>query len=412
MIERPPPARVLLAGTFPGDTAGNSVSTEVLRDALVRVAPVDILSHTISVRPSLVRSGKMADRTLLLGTQPFVLHGEALVAGWIHRAALHEWRAAWAVNSRYATALFAAGVPYIVWEATTTRDELNAINLRSVRRNGYGSGVGAFVHRTLLPIGERLEGAIYRRAAVLTAMSAYTRATMIARHGLDPERVEVLTHPPSLAFLAALDERSRTTTLADPGASESPRLLFVGRVTDPRKNAKLLFDAYLELKRRIPGATLTIVGPYAESWRQSLGLDLEALGIQCTGRVSVGALAEAYLSHHLLLVPSVQEGFGIVVAEALHAGLPVVSTRCGGPEAMLAASGAGVVVDHTPESFARGALSVLSSPDAWMARHTGALHYARGELSFDKFAARVAQLTARVAPGFAPRVGHLAHVVT
>lgn len=412
MIQRAAPPRLLVAGTLPGDAAGNSVSTEVLRDALARVAPVDILSHAIRFRPSLVRNGGGADRTLVLGAQPIVVHGEALVAGWTHRAALHEWDAAWAVNSRYASALYAASVPYIVWEATTARDELSAISLRGVRRNGNGSGMGAFVHRTLLPIGERLEGAIYRRAAVLTAMSEYTRAAMIARHGLDPQRIEVLAHPPGLAFLAALDERSRTSTLADPGAPQSPRLLFVGRVTDPRKNATLLLDAYQKLKHYIPAATLTIVGPYTESWRRSLGIDLDALGVRLTGRVSVGELAEACLSHHLLIVPSVQEGFGIVVAEALHAGLPVVSTRCGGPEAVLNASGAGVVVDHTSESIVSGALAVLARPDAWMTRHASALRYAREELSFDRFATRVAELTSRVAPGLASHHVHAVHAIS
>ncbi|HKV98956.1 MAG TPA: glycosyltransferase family 4 protein [Vicinamibacterales bacterium] len=412
MIQRAAPTRLLVAGTLPGDAAGNSVSTEVLRDALANVAPVDILSHAISVRPSLVRNDDMPDRTVVLGAQPIVVHGEALVAGWTHRASLHAWRAAWAVNSRYASALYAASVPYIVWEATTARDELRAIDLRGVRRNGNGSGMGAFVHRTLLPLGERLEGAIYRRAAVLTAMSEYTRAAMIARHGLDPDRVEVLTHPPGLAFLAALHERSRTSTLADPGASQSPRLLFVGRVTDPRKNATLLLDAYRKLKYENPAASLTIVGPYTESWRRSLGTDVDALGVRLMGRVSVGELAEAYLSHHLLIVPSLQEGFGIVVAEALHAGLPVVATRCGGPEAVLVASGAGVIVDHAPESIVRGASIVLASPDAWVARHTSALRYAQKELSFDRFATRVAELTARVAPELASHLGHAEHAIS
>jgi glycosyltransferase involved in cell wall biosynthesis len=70
----------------------------------------------------------------------------------------------------------------------------------------------------------------------------------------------------------------------------------------------------------------------------------------------VGQVADVApeLSHAAMFVlPSLQEGFGIVAAEALAAGLPVITTPCGGPEELVRESGGGRVL----ETFEAGELA-------------------------------------------------------
>jgi glycosyltransferase involved in cell wall biosynthesis len=62
-------------------------------------------------------------------------------------------------------------------------------------------------------------------------------------------------------------------------------------------------------------------------------------GVQVTGVVE--DVAPFIRRCTLLVLPSFQEGFGIVAAEALASGVPAVVTPCGGPEALLRESGAG-----------------------------------------------------------------------
>lgn len=391
-------SRILVAGALPGSAAGNSVSTTALLEAVEVLGETAVLSHRTALLPTFSEDGTSGQRHILLGTQPLVVHGEAFLAARLHRRRLRGWDCAWAVNSRYAAALSVAGIPYAIWEPTTLRDELDTIPIAEVRRSGAGSGLGAMLHKALLPVGERMERRLYHTAAALYAMSEYTRGRLIGTHGLDPSHVRVLAHPPSRAFLRALAARTSVREEGR-GAREGLRLLFVGRVGDPRKNFALFAQVVQALRAAGVDARGTAVGPFSARWRQAFAGEAGP-HLRLAGRVTVDELVDAYLSHDLLLVTSRQEGFGIVVAEALHSGLPVVATTCGGPEAMVGQSGAGVLVGHTTEDFVMVIRELVAQPGKLAAMRAAAVTYAAAELSFEKFSATVAAATAQMlSPG-------------
>ena len=388
--------RILLAGAVPGEAAGNSVSSSVLLSALSAIGDVGQLSHDIELIPRYREVEYGHRRHMRLGTQPFSAHGEALLAGLLFRRHLSSWECAWAVNSRYAGSLRAARLPYIIWEATTLRDELRATDSAAVRRAGTGTGLGATIHRALLPLGERIEGALYRGAACLLAMSEHTRACMIATHNLSQSSVRLLPHPPSPAFLEALKSTPDRGTAEAHGKASVCRLLFVGRVDDNRKNFPLLLEALTILNRGGIDARLSVVGPHTEQWRRSLEDPIRNGTVTYMGRITVSALAAAYRAHDVLALPSRQEGFGIVVAEAMHAGLPVVSTRCGGPEQVIRESQAGLLVDHDPDAMAAAIATLIHEPDRRKEMGRQGVEYANRVLSLEAFSSAVKSITEQV----------------
>lgn len=126
-----------------------------------------------------------------------------------------------------------------------------------------------------------------------------------------------------------------TDFYAPAGYQSGGPILSVGRFADPRKNVPLLFRAYQLLRKGWPNAPkLVLAGETAPS-DADMALAAE-LGItddlQIHRAVSLDQLRELYQTASMFVLSSNEEGLGIVILEAMACGLPVISTRCGGPE--------------------------------------------------------------------------------
>jgi glycosyltransferase involved in cell wall biosynthesis len=107
-------------------------------------------------------------------------------------------------------------------------------------------------------------------------------------------------------------------------------VLFVGRFYR-RKRVDVLLRAAARLRGRIPELAVRIVGngPCAADWRR-LARELGLAGtVEWLGDVSRAELAREYRRASLFCLPSVQEGFGIVLLEAMAAGKAIVAARAG-----------------------------------------------------------------------------------
>jgi glycosyltransferase involved in cell wall biosynthesis len=112
-------------------------------------------------------------------------------------------------------------------------------------------------------------------------------------------------------------------------------VLFVGRLVSD-KGADLLVDAFAQVVKQVPLATLTICGAGHE--RQALERQVAQLGLQASvtfaGAVSSQKLVQLMNTHLVVAIPSRVEPFGTVVAEALACGCRVITSNAGGlPEA-------------------------------------------------------------------------------
>ena len=126
---------------------------------------------------------------------------------------------------------------------------------------------------------------------------------------------------------------------------DNPFYLFVGRMRDPRKNFGMLIDAYRQLLKRMPEAPrLVLAGTEPPDPRALENIPVEKLELVL--QPSDSHLADLYRGATASILTSDEEGLGFVVIEAMASGVPVVSTRCGGPEEIITHSEDGFLVDR------------------------------------------------------------------
>ena len=143
------------------------------------------------------------------------------------------------------------------------------------------------------------------------------------------------------------------------------RLLLVGHWT-PRKG---ILDALSAVARLRPGVTLDLVGEqdrdraYAARVRAMLNDPALTGRVRVHGRVTAEELVGLYWAADALVLPSTHEGYGMVLAEALAAGLPIVSTRVGAvPEVVRDGCEAELVPPGDVAALARAIDRLASDP--------------------------------------------------
>ncbi len=177
-------------------------------------------------------------------------------------------------------------------------------------------------------IGGRLRWATEQADAIIT-VSEFVRGEVIELLGVSPEKVTAILNGVDPAYLPrnAVDTRD---SLSSFGLRHGGYVLGVGTL-EPRKNLGRLCRAYRSLpsnvRREFP---LVLAG--MKGWGESeFARDLEALtregNLVLPGYLESAALRDLYAGAALFAYPSVYEGFGLPVVEAMASGTPVVTSN-------------------------------------------------------------------------------------
>lgn len=191
-----------------------------------------------------------------------------------------------------------------------------------------------------------------RRARALVCISDATRRDLVERVPSSVQRAVVVPLAAAAHFGAA------GTAGSEIGR---PYVLAAGTL-EPRKNLERLLDAWAQLAPALRDShELVLVGP--AGWEADAILArARGSGVRLTGYVPEGELAALYGGCEVFCYPSLYEGFGLPVLEAMRAGAPVITSNVSSlPEV---AGDAAVMVDPLSVDAISDALAhLLADPD-------------------------------------------------
>jgi glycosyltransferase involved in cell wall biosynthesis len=193
------------------------------------------------------------------------------------------------------------------------------------------------------------------------------------------ERRETLARFPSLKTALIPNGVEIPTELHRSDRNGPLRLLSIGRL-DPKKGVEnLLLACNLLHQRGTVAFSLTLAGsgdPPYEAKLRALIRELRLQGhVAMVGPVIGDSKRETFERSDVMVLPSHTENFGLVVAEALAHGVPVIASK-GSPWSELESVGCGLHVENSPESLARSVERMAELPlremgsrgRAWMQR--------------------------------------------
>lgn len=213
-----------------------------------------------------------------------------------------------------------------------------------------------------------------RAASRIIAISGQTRDDLVSQYGADPATITVIYHGVDHQRYAQLPTNADTGVLKS-HRIHSPYLLFLSTV-QPRKNVERLVEAFEQLDQ--PDLTLVIAGKsgwLSEPIEARIEASSHSERIVRTGYLPDGDLPALYRNAAAFVMPSLFEGFGMGVLEAMAFGTPVVVSGRGSLAEV--AGDAGVLVD--PESVNSIAAGIREALDARRAPNLVAAGLARSQ---------------------------------
>jgi phosphatidyl-myo-inositol alpha-mannosyltransferase len=235
----------------------------------------------------------------------------------------------------------------------------DAVNVGTFHAYRETNTVYQMARPLLRPVYNKLQGRIFVSEAVRDfTLAQFPGAYRIIPNGIDYHRFAA----PHVEPIARFNDGR-------------PNILFVGRL-DQRKGFRHLMRAMPYIKQEIPDARLIVVGAFDDRDKAPFIRYARAhrlRGIHFVGYISREDLPRYYRTAHLFCAPSTGfESFGIVLLEAMAAGLPIVATDIAGYRLVLTQGQEGCLVPpEDNEALARACVDLLSSPDTrqYMANH-------------------------------------------
>lgn len=199
------------------------------------------------------------------------------------------------------------------------------------------------------------------RADVILTISQFSKSEIVDLYGVDPNKIKI-------TYLGYDDksyhvmEREDTSILEKYKISK-PYILYVGRL-EKKKNIGNIIDSFILIKKEQSGLKLVLAGNPGNDYDQLVqkikeaGIDKDVI---ITGYVAESDMPQLFASAEVFLFPTLYEGFGLPIVQAMASGTPVVTSDCN-PHKEIAGE-AGIFVDpHSALEIYKGLKTLFDDP--------------------------------------------------
>jgi glycosyltransferase involved in cell wall biosynthesis len=213
-----------------------------------------------------------------------------------------------------------------------------------------------------MPVRVLLDRWVAKQAAAIAAVSAGTKIHLIRNEQIPEGKITVIENGVDIEQLDAHSQGEGRVRLGSEGIVGAPILLCAGTF-DVRKGHVYLISAFRSLVQKLPRAQLVLlgIGPLMQSIRNQVK--------DCGLEASVHFLGYRDDAHALMagadvyVQPSIEEGFGLAVVEAMALNVPVVVSDVGGMKGTVEHGVTGIrVPPREPDALAHSIEELLSCP--------------------------------------------------
>ncbi|HEU4685482.1 MAG TPA: glycosyltransferase family 1 protein [Nitrospira sp.] len=165
-------------------------------------------------------------------------------------------------------------------------------------------------------------------ARAIITVSAFSAGEIVELYQVSPERVRVIPNGVSEEFVSLHDQATMRELRIRLGLGDRPYVMFVGGA-DPRKNHRALLRAVARHGKELERWLIVLVGSPTHHFGNFIDTVRE-FGLEgrvvCTGRLPIHDIRALYSFADLFVYPSLYEGFGMPVLEAMACGVPVLTS--------------------------------------------------------------------------------------
>jgi glycosyltransferase involved in cell wall biosynthesis len=226
------------------------------------------------------------------------------------------------------------------------------------KQNSYPSFRGRianyFMHRLA-----KLEAETASNANIIVTISNYSLEKIQNHYGVNPNKVRIVPNGVDVEKFNPMDSKAVRQQF---GLGNEPCVLFVGSLI-PRKGLPFLVEAAKKMVQENADTKFLIVGEGPLKYQLTVALESANLSgnFRFLGNLKEEALSAAYNCADVFVLPSIQEGQGIVLLEAQASGKPVVAFDVGGVNEAVRNGETGLLVKRGSSSELADALLRLLS---------------------------------------------------